>query len=211
MTTKGCVLTTFTPLKGVSETVLSLQDKAEKGAAYVIIATWDDAPHLDEQTKAEMLAALPPHQRDARSKGVPALGSGSVFQILEADITCPAFDLPEHFKRLYGLDVGWNNTAAAWGAYDPETDTIYLTHTYKRGQAEPAVHAQAIKQRGEWIPGAIDPASRGRAQKDGEQLIQLYREQGLDLIEADNAVEPRTSSLERRPLLDRRRVQSPYD
>jgi len=189
MTTKGCVLTTFTPLKGVSETVLSLQDKAEKGAAYVIIATWDDAPHLDEQTKAEMLAALPPHQRDARSKGVPALGSGSVFQILEADITCPAFDLPEHFKRLYGLDVGWNNTAAAWGAYDPETDTIYLTHTYKRGQAEPAVHAQAIKQRGEWIPGAIDPASRGRAQKDGEQLIQLYREQGLDLIEADNAVE----------------------
>lgn len=189
MTTKGCVLTTFTPLKGVSETVLSLQDKAEKGAAYVVIATWDDAPHLDEQTKQEMLAALPPHQRDARSKGVPALGSGAVYQVVEADILCDPFPIPAHFKQLYGMDVGWNNTAAAWGAYDPDNDIIYLTSDYKKGQSEPAVHASAIKGRGDWIPGAIDPASRGRAQHDGEQLINLYRAQGLKLQLADNAVE----------------------
>ena len=189
MTTKGCVLTTFTPLKGVSETVLSLQDKAEKGAAYVVIATWDDAPHLDEQTKQEMLAALPPHQRDARSKGVPALGSGAVYQVVEADILCDPFPIPAHFKQLYGMDVGWNNTAAAWGAYDPDNDIIYMTSDYKKGQSEPAVHASAIKGRGDWIPGAIDPASRGRAQHDGEQLINLYRAQGLKLQLADNAVE----------------------
>ena len=189
MTTKGCVLTTFTPLKGVSETVLSLQDKAEKGAAYVVIATWDDAPHLDEATKTEMLAALPPHQRDARSKGVPALGSGAVYQVVEDDILCDPFPIPAHFKQLYGMDVGWNNTAAAWGAYDPDNDIIYLTSDYKKGQSEPAVHASAIKGRGDWIPGAIDPASRGRAQHDGEQLINLYRGQGLKLQLADNAVE----------------------
>ena len=189
MTTKGCVLTTFTPLKGVSETVLSLQDKAEKGAAYVVIATWDDAPHLDEQTKQEMLAALPPHQRDARSKGVPALGSGAVYQVVEADILCDPFPIPAHFKQLYGMDVGWNNTAAAWGAYDPDNDIIYMTSDYKKGQSEPAVHASAIRARGDWIPGAIDPASRGRAQHDGEQLINLYRAQGLKLQLADNAVE----------------------
>ncbi len=189
MTTNGLVLSTFTPLKGVSETVLSLQEKAENGQCALTIATWDDAPHLTDKDKTELMASLPPHQRDARSKGVPALGSGAVFQIPEADITCPPFDIPPHFKRLYGFDVGWNNTACAWGAFDAETDTIYITHTYKRGQAEPAVHAQAIKQRGDWILGAIDPASRGRAQKDGEQLIQLYREQGLELMLADNAVE----------------------
>jgi len=189
MTTNGLVLSTFTPLKGVSETVLSLQDKAENGQCSLTIATWDDAPHLSEKDKTELMASLPPHQRDARSKGVPALGSGAVFQIPEDAIKCAPFEIPLHFKRLYGFDVGWNNTAVAWGAFDPETDTVYVTHTYKRGQAEPAVHAQAIKQRGAWIIGAIDPASRGRAQKDGEQLIQLYREQGLDLILADNTVE----------------------
>lgn len=189
MTTKGCVLTTFTPLKGVSETVLSLQDKAEKGAACVVIATWDDAPHLDEETKEEMLKALPPHQRDARSKGVPALGSGAVYQVPEGDIVCDSFPIPPHFKQLYGMDVGWNNTAAAWGAYDPDNDIIYLTGDYKKGQSEPAVHASAIKSRGDWIPGSIDPASRGRAQHDGEQLVRLYVGQGLHLMFADNAVE----------------------
>lgn len=189
MTTKGCVLTTFTPLKGVSETVLSLQAKADAGDAYVVIATWDDAPHLDEQTKQEMLKALPPHQRDARSKGVPALGSGAVYQVIEADIVCDPFSIPPHFKQLYGMDVGWNNTAAAWGAFDPDNDIIYLIGDYKKGQSEPAVHASAIKARGDWIMGAIDPASRGRAQHDGEQLVNLYRGQGLNLMLADNAVE----------------------
>ena len=35
----------------------------------------------------------------------------------------------------------------------------------------------------------IDPAARGRSQIDGRQLIQIYRECGLHLEEADNAVE----------------------
>lgn len=189
MTTNGLVMSTFTPLKGVSETVLNLQDKSEKGLCKIVIATWDDAPHLSQKDKDELWASLPPHQRDARSKGVPALGSGAVYQIAESEITCQPMDIPKSFKRLYGLDVGWNNTAACWGAYDGDADIIYITSDYKRGQAEPAVHAAAIKARGDWIIGAIDPASRGRSQHDGEQLINLYEMQGLKLMLADNAVE----------------------
>jgi len=189
MTTNGIVISTFTPLKGVSETVISLQDKHTQGLISLTIATWDDAPHLSEKDKADMMASLPPHQRDARSKGVPALGSGAVYQVPERDIICEPFDIPEHFKKLYGLDVGWNNTAACWGALDPESGVIYVTSDYKRGQAEPAVHAAAIRARGPWMTGAIDPASRGRSQHDGEQLINLYRVQELKLMLADNAVE----------------------
>lgn len=188
MTTNGIVLSTFTPLKGVTPLVISMQDKAEKGECAVVIATWDDAPHLSEDDKERLLKALPPHQRDARSKGVPSLGAGAIFPVLEEDIKIEAFPVPEHFKRLYGLDVGWNNTAAVWGAYDPDSDIIYVVDCYKRGQCEPAIHASAIKQRGEWVSGVIDPASRGRAQADGEKLVNLYRTQGLNLGFADNAV-----------------------
>jgi hypothetical protein len=35
----------------------------------------------------------------------------------------------------------------------------------------------------------IDPAARGRSQNDGEQLLKTYRDLGLKLSEADNAVE----------------------
>jgi len=59
----------------------------------------------------------------------------------------------------------------------------------RRSQAEPAVHAQAIKAPGLWIPGVIDPASRGRSQIDGQRLLTIYQVLGLQLSPADNAVE----------------------
>lgn len=87
------------------------------------------------------------------------------------------------------MDVGWNNTAAVWGALDRDTDVLYLCHEYKRSQAEPSIHVAGIKAPGDWQPGFIDPASRGRSQRDGEQLLQDYRNLGLHLQLADNGVE----------------------
>src|SRR5437899_8409407 len=57
------------------------------------------------------------------------------------------------------------------------------------GKEEHVIHTEAIKGRGAWIPGVIDPASKGRSQKDGTQLIELYRQAGLNISPADNAVE----------------------
>ena len=71
---------------------------------------------------------------------------------------------------------------------DQGTEQNPTADEHYRGQAEPAIHAQAINARGKWIPGVIDPAARGRGQKDGQQLISIYRELGLDLTEADNRV-----------------------
>jgi hypothetical protein len=156
---------------------------------YVGTCTWDDAPHLSEQAKAELWESIPPYQRDARSKGVPQLGSGAIYPVDERDITVQPFEIPPFWRRSYGMDVGWNRTAAVWQALDEETDTVYLYDEYYRGQAEPAIHAAAIKARGNWIPGVIDPASRGRAQRDGEQLLVTYVTLGLNISVANNAVD----------------------
>lgn len=150
---------------------------------------WADSPHLTDKMREEMLAALPPHQRDARSKGIPQLGSGAIYPVPESDILIQDFEIPIHWPKVYGMDVGWNRTAAIFGAWDRESDIVYLYSEHYRGQAEPALHAQAIKARGEWIPGVIDPASRGRSQHDGQQLITTYKEHGLNLEFADNSVE----------------------
>ena len=154
--------------------------------------TWDDAPHLSPDTKAELLAAFPLNERDARSKGVPQLGAGAIYPVPEADVVMQPIVFPAWYKRAYGLDVGWNCTAAVWGALDPETDVLYVYSEHYRGQAEPAVHADAIRSRGAWIPGVIDPAARGRGQHDGEQLYKQYTDPEscrLNLALADNAVE----------------------
>jgi Terminase RNaseH-like domain len=155
----------------------------------VVQATWEDVPHLSQQAKDELLASIPAYQRDARTKGIPQLGSGAIYPVPESDVLVPDFEVPKHYPRAYALDVGWNRTACLWAARDNETGVCYLYSEYYKAQAEPVVHAQGIKARGDWIPGVIDPASRGRSQFDGEKLIETYRELGLILAPSKNAVE----------------------
>lgn len=196
MTTNGLVFLTFTPLQGLSETVLQflpdgqLPTGPQDGSKYVVNAGWDDVPHLHPATKEELKKAIPPYQIEARTRGLPMLGAGVIYPLLEDDYLVDPFDLPKHWRRAYAMDVGWNRTAALWGAYDPDNDIWYAYNEHYRGEAEPSVHAAAIKGRGDWIPGVIDPAARGRGQKDGYQLLHGYvNDYGLILTTANNAVE----------------------
>ena len=154
-----------------------------------VMVSWEDVPHLSADQKASILAGIPPWQRDSRTKGTPQLGAGAIYQVLESELTCEPFPIPKHFTRSYGLDVGWNRTAALWIAKDRDTGTCYVYDEYYRGQAEPSVHAAAIKRRGIWIPGAVDPAARGRSQIDGQKLFDMYTDLGLDIEKAINARE----------------------
>ena len=152
-------------------------------------AGWDDAPHLGSQEKERLLKSIPVYQVKARTRGIPMLGSGAIYPIDEDDIKCDMFEVPDLMPRAYGFDVGWNWTAAVWMARDYGTDTIYITDVYKRGQAEPASHISAIKQRGDWMTGFIDPSAAGAGKaKDGISLMDDYSKE-LHVLPADNTVE----------------------
>jgi len=189
MTTNGMLILTFTPLMGMTDICRDFLNHEGDDGKYVVQASWDDVPHLTEAAKAELLASIPNYQREARSKGTPQLGSGAVFQVPEEDIVVADFEIPAHWPRAYALDVGWRRTAALWGARDNETGVLYFYSEYYVGQQQPILHAEAIKSRGDWLFGVIDPAAGGRSQIDGEQLIEIYRQCGLKLVPADNKVE----------------------
>lgn len=185
MTTGGLVLCTFTPMNGMTDVTSSFLEIDKPDSKFVCTASWDDALHLDAKTKKEMLEQYPLHERDARSKGIPMIGVGKIYPVDIETLLVEPFDLPKHWVRGYALDVGWNKTAVLWGALDRDSDTLYLYSEHYQGMAEPAVHASAIKGRGE-MTGYIDPASMGGGQADGEKLIKLYRDEGLKLQLADN-------------------------
>jgi phage terminase large subunit-like protein len=219
MTTNGLVFNTFTPLKGLTpqvvrfleqadylagaKKILSLPSDEQKGDTdgedgrlmglvshkAVIQAGWDDAPWLTEESKEKMLADTPPHLREARRLGMPAMGSGNVYPISLESLLVEPFPIPSYFKKLYALDVGWNRTAALWAAIDPQTDIMYIIDEHYLAECPPPIHAASIRARGQWIPGVIDPASRGRSQADGTQLMQNYKELGLQVTPAVNAVD----------------------
>jgi hypothetical protein len=161
----------------------------EKRSRFVVMAGWNDVPHITPEMIAEEIKGLPPHEIEARSTGKPSLGAGAIYPVPENDILCDPFQIPEWMPQCYALDVGWNRTAAVWAAWNHEDDIVYLYSEHYRGQAEPAVHAQAIHARGRWIPGVIDPASRGRGQKDGKRLLTEYQQLGLDVSLSENALE----------------------
>jgi phage terminase large subunit-like protein len=194
----GRVLMTFTPLLGLSDVVTRLipnndwsqalsPEGLSHGGTFVIIAGWDDVPHLSEAEKADLLSHITPSMRQARTRGIPSLGSGQIYPIDEAEVKVPDFALPPDWPRGFGMDAAWNQTAVVWGAWDPTTDVLYVYDCYKRGQTEPPVHAEAIRSRGGWIPGRGDLAEVSRY--DGRRFLDIYRDLGLDLHLADRALE----------------------
>lgn len=185
----GTLLVTFTPLKGTTAMVKAIDMMAKRGRVesgedvpVKVQITWDDVPHLTDKAKQAILANVPEHEHEARATGAPILGSGAVYSVPLKDVVCKPFDLPKHWPRVYGLDVGWNCTACVWGAHDTENDVVYLYSEHYRGKVEPLIHATAIKARGEWIPGVIDKASKQEAQNASGDLFSEYRKLGLDIV-----------------------------
>lgn len=156
---------------------------------YVSICGWNDAPHLSEAAKADILPSIPPYLRDAMTRGIPVVGSGAIYPMAESEVKIPDFPIPDHWPKSYGMDVGWDWTVAGFFAKDPIAKLYYLYDGHYQGKQDASVHAEAILARGRWIPGVIDPAANGRGQKDGIQLLKVYRNLGLNLKIAQNAVE----------------------
>ena len=112
----------------------------------------------------------------------------AVYPILDKDLIVPDFAIPENWPRACGMDIRWLTTAVIWGARNPESDVVYLYSEYW-AEADSAIHAAAIRSRGTWIPGLMDPGARGRDQRDGYSLMEKFREIGLLLDAVANPVE----------------------
>lgn len=208
MTRKGMMVNTFTPLYGLSQIVLKYMPngKMPKNGVvcdeddnptnrYIVNCDWNDAPHLTEDMKEQQLAECSPHEREARSRGLPALGAGAVYPFFQEDYVVEPFQIPIWYEKAYGLDVGHNVTAAVFIARDPDTGIYYVYSEHYLKRETPRTHADAIQQRGTWLRGAADPAAGGMRDFEGLTLLQQYKIFGLDLFVGNklfklNAVEP---------------------
>jgi Terminase large subunit, T4likevirus-type, N-terminal len=73
----------------------------------------DDAEHYTPEQRQAIIDAYPEHEREARTKGIPSLGSGRVFPISEDAILCDAFTIPKDWFQINGMDFGWDHPFAA--------------------------------------------------------------------------------------------------
>lgn len=150
---------------------------------HVTRMTIDDAEHYTEEERAAIIASYPAHEREARVKGVPSMGSGRVFQVSEELIKVDPFEIPDHFAQINGLDFGWDHpTAAMRCAHDRDNDIFYVCQEYAQREATPVIHAAAIKSWGKWIPTAWPHDGLQHDKQSGIALKDSYAEQDLNML-----------------------------
>jgi phage terminase large subunit-like protein len=180
------ILMTFTPEEGATQVVTQLLEQPANGQA-VIRATWEDAPHMTPETKAQKLATIPEHERDMRTKGVPFAGAGMIFPFSEERIVVDPFEIPRHWPLIIGIDFGTDHPfAAAMLAWDRDSDTVYLINEYKERRAIPAVHSAAIlRWKGaKWAPVAWPHDGLNTEKSTGDELRSYYVTEGLKMLQA---------------------------
>lgn len=184
--TKGVVFLTFTPLLGMSNVVMRFYEKLNGLAhpdRHITNMTIHDVEHYSEAQKQQIIAAYPAHEREARSLGIPMLGSGRIFPIAEEVLRePPLLEIPRAWKQIIGMDFGWDHpTAAARIAYDETNDVIHIISAYRQSEASPLIHSAAIRPWGDWIPVAW-PHDALQHDKSGEQYKKLYADHGLNML-----------------------------
>lgn len=180
--TRGRVTLTFTPLKGMS-TVVARYLMEKDPNRNVTTMTIDDAEHYTPEQRAEIIASYPPHEKEARTKGVPSLGSGRIFPVSEEDIVCEPFDIPKSWVQIGGLDFGWDHPfGAVKCAWDRDADVFYVCSDYRQRESTPIIHAAALKPWGAWLPWAWPHDGLQHDKGSGEQLAKQYKDNGLSLL-----------------------------
>jgi len=193
--TRGLIAVTFTPLKGMSSVVARyLLEQSDDRS--VTTMTIDDADHYTPEDRARIIASYPAHEREARTKGVPSLGSGRIFPVEDELLSVAPFEIPAHWVQIGGLDFGWDHpTAAACLAWDRDSDVVYVTKGYRQTEAPPVIHAAAVKPWGEWLPWSW-PHDGNNDTAAGKNLATQYRAQGLNMLQERATFEDGSNSVE---------------
>lgn len=181
--TGGIVFVTFTPLLGMSRVVKRFLIDRVAGTT-VVQMTIDDAEHYSEEDRKRIVAGYAEHEREARARGIPIMGSGLVFPIAESMIKVAPFDIPHHWARVNALDFGWGHKAA-WVAlaHDRDTDTVYVYDLWAASETPVMTQAGIIMSRGQAaVPHAWPHDGLQHDKGSGDVLKEQYKKFGVNMM-----------------------------
>ena len=176
-----CILT-FTPENGKTELVSKFMDEPSKGQ-YMKTATWDDAPHLSDDIKEEILAAYPAYQRDMRSKGIPLMGSGLIYEVSEDYIKVDPFEIPDYWFVINGMDFGWDHPQAhVQMVWDRDADVFYIVNAFKKSKIQPYEAWHVVRPWAENCPTAWPHDGLQHEKGSAKQQKDYYEEEGFCML-----------------------------
>lgn len=190
--TGGMAYLTFTPLLGMSDVAARFLD-GKSPACGIVHMTIDDVDHYTAEQKAAIIASYPAHEREARTKGIPSMGSGRIFPVEESAIVVSPFPIPAHWPRINGLDFGWDHPAAAvQSAWDRDSDCWYVIKAHRAREQTPIFLAATVRSWGDWVPCAWPHDGLQHDKGSGKGLAMQYADAGLRMLKehATHAPQP---------------------
>ncbi len=178
----GRGILTFTPENGKTELVIKFMDNPSAGQ-YLQTATWDQSPHISDETKEIILAQYPAYQRDMRSKGMPLMGSGLIYEIDENLLKVDPFEVPEYWFVINGMDFGWDHPQAhIQMVWDRDADIYYIINAWKASKKQPFEAWHIVKPWAKGVPTAW-PADGLQTEKgSAKQQKEYYEEEGFNFL-----------------------------
>ena len=157
--TGGSLVITFTPLRGMSGISIRYRQEHSPDRTFVQMGL-DDVPpvegeggegpvgHIPLAERQRIIAGYPEHEREARTRGEPMLGSGRIYKTSETSVIEDADPLsfPLYWRWGAGMDLGMDHPwAYVLMAHDVDTDVIHLVAELRMSDAASPAHVQAIR------------------------------------------------------------------
>ncbi len=194
----GQVMCTFTPLKGMSGLVRKFWDKIE-GYTHVRVG-WSDVPFDNEwgekffsqEERDQLYRDYMPWERECRINGIPMVGVGVVFPILNWP-TYKSIDIDlknnDKLERLISFDLGIKNdpTVISFFFRDPVEETIYLHRqvTIDQGETPDEYVHYLLDKESKGVPIALphDAGQAGRYTLTEQSVREAFEDNyGLNCI-----------------------------
>src|ERR1700678_2549578 len=203
----GELFTTFTPLFGKTELTMRFTDVFDVDRSYFNM-TLEEAEHFSAEEKRKRLSGYRGHERDARARGIPLLGSGRIFLSDEETIREAHIEhIPRHWFKLWGIDFGIGHPfAAVLILWDKDNDVIHVHHCIRMNSEDsagnpmlslPLQHAKAMSAIGGNVRVAWPQDGTAREKSTGKPLSDMYKQQGLKMLEKHAAWEDGSNSTEK--------------
>lgn len=198
---KGVWYMTMTPVEGqdwIFDRYIAV--KAKNVDMFEVSIT--DNPHLNQEALALLDDDLDEDEKKVRQKGIFVPKGGLILDKFDHNrhIIDGVQDIPHSWALYCSIDHGFNNpTAILWHAVSPQGNVVTFREHYMRKWTIKQ-HAARVKEINTEIGREPmiymgDPSMSQRTAETGSSPLQIYRENGIPLIQAKKDVNGRINKM----------------